>query len=219
MERVPFLTYFNMSFFGVGLCLSRVGACVLVVNNDGQVLLTRRTSTMRTFPNAWVLPGGSVDPGEDLATCAVRELQEETGVLIDPATLVPLCLWESFYPTSPEACIAAGRIAAQFLVVFFVGHVLGASPPAVVLQPAEADAYLWLAPEALLASTAGADDAGVVHEPLDTTLAVVHATGDIGSLPLSTICKIYHSQTQTGCAEGHYFALTLFASQFVRSRM
>ena len=59
---------------------------------------------MRTFPRAWVAPGGGADEGETLAACAAREVSEEVGLEVE--RLDPLCLWESFYPTSPEACLA-----------------------------------------------------------------------------------------------------------------
>eukprot|EP00349_Pseudokeronopsis_sp_Brazil_P002611 CAMPEP_0202962052 /NCGR_PEP_ID=MMETSP1396-20130829/6151_1 /ASSEMBLY_ACC=CAM_ASM_000872 /TAXON_ID= /ORGANISM="Pseudokeronopsis sp., Strain Brazil" /LENGTH=120 /DNA_ID=CAMNT_0049682357 /DNA_START=433 /DNA_END=795 /DNA_ORIENTATION=+ len=36
-----------------------------------------------TFPHAWVMPGGHVDPGESLEEAVVRELIEETGVLVE----------------------------------------------------------------------------------------------------------------------------------------
>lgn len=59
----------------------------------GQVLLTQRTWAMRTFPGCWVFPGGGVDPGEDLATAARRELLEETGLTAEAMDI--FCFWES----------------------------------------------------------------------------------------------------------------------------
>ena len=46
----------------------------LVQNNEGAFLLIYR----RGF---WDLPKGKLDPGESIPECALREVQEETGVL------------------------------------------------------------------------------------------------------------------------------------------
>lgn len=45
----------------------------LVLNEDGDILMIFRRGK-------WDLPKGKLDPGESLETCAVREVQEETGV-------------------------------------------------------------------------------------------------------------------------------------------
>jgi ADP-ribose pyrophosphatase YjhB (NUDIX family) len=42
----------------------------------------------------WELPGGSVDPGESLKEGAVRELFEESGIMIRPSGLLPLTHFE-----------------------------------------------------------------------------------------------------------------------------
>ncbi|MAM62396.1 NUDIX hydrolase [Maritimibacter sp. UBA3975] len=53
-------------------------AALAVVVEAGQVLLVRRLNP----PDAglWGYPGGRVEAGEDVATAALRELREETGV-------------------------------------------------------------------------------------------------------------------------------------------
>ena len=58
-------------------------AAGVVLDADGRVLLGRRSDT-----GHWGLPGGIVDPGEEPADAAVREIYEETGVIAVPEALV-----------------------------------------------------------------------------------------------------------------------------------
>lgn len=57
-----------------------VASCVVLQSSDNAVLLTKRTSTMRAFPNVWVPPGGHVDHNEKFKQSGLRELHEETGL-------------------------------------------------------------------------------------------------------------------------------------------
>ncbi|XP_071583222.1 nucleoside diphosphate-linked moiety X motif 17 isoform X6 [Heliangelus exortis] len=69
---------------------------VLLEATTGHVLLTRRASTLSTFPNVWVPPGGHLEPGEELLDVGLRELKEETGLHLPPGTFSwrTLGLWE-----------------------------------------------------------------------------------------------------------------------------
>jgi mutator protein MutT len=44
------------------------------------VLLARRGSKRKLYPNCWSLPGGHIEDGEDAETAMCRELFEEIGV-------------------------------------------------------------------------------------------------------------------------------------------
>jgi recombination protein RecT len=50
--------------------------------NGFEVFLVRRRRAASFMPLAFVFPGGGAEPGEDARTAAVRELFEETGVLL-----------------------------------------------------------------------------------------------------------------------------------------
>ncbi len=61
---------------------ARPAARLLMVDPDGHILLFRFTPDKgRPF---WATPGGACDPGEDYATAALREMEEETGWSLEP---------------------------------------------------------------------------------------------------------------------------------------
>lgn len=51
---------------------------MVVFSEDGYVLLIKRKNN--PFKGMWALPGGHVEPNEDIDMAASRELQEETGL-------------------------------------------------------------------------------------------------------------------------------------------
>jgi isopentenyldiphosphate isomerase len=57
---------------------------VLVFDKRGEVFLQKRSMTKDTFPGAWdSSASGHLDAGEDYDACAVRELREEIGLVIE----------------------------------------------------------------------------------------------------------------------------------------
>ncbi|MBS1862121.1 MAG: NUDIX domain-containing protein [Actinobacteria bacterium] len=60
------------------------GAAVVAQREDGKVLFIRRSDN-----GVWALPGGAAEEGGSFARTAVDELREETGLVADPADLIP----------------------------------------------------------------------------------------------------------------------------------
>jgi isopentenyldiphosphate isomerase len=54
---------------------------VFVFNKDGQLLVQKRSETMKRFPGYYGgSAGGHVDPGETYEEAAIREMKEEIGI-------------------------------------------------------------------------------------------------------------------------------------------
>ena len=57
-------------------------AMVVVLNNDQEVLLLKRSAESNWMPKKWALPGGHIEKGESSKDAAVREAKEEANIVL-----------------------------------------------------------------------------------------------------------------------------------------
>lgn len=104
---------------------------VLVFNSRGEVFLQKRSMSKDTHPGVWdSSSSGHVDTGEDYDACAIRELREEIGLIIDRA---PTRLFKI------DACVETGQ---EFVWVY---RTEAAGP--FTLHPEEIERGEWFALE------------------------------------------------------------------------
>jgi 8-oxo-dGTP pyrophosphatase MutT (NUDIX family) len=128
-----------------------VPAASVVLLRDGEegleVLMLRRTAKASFAPDAWVFPGGRIDPGDgadpgSMAAArqgAARETLEEAGVVVDPQALIPFSQWCP-PPESPK----------RFLTWFFVAA--AASADEVTVDGSEITEHEWVRPADAIAA-------------------------------------------------------------------
>ena len=73
---------------------------VMLVNADGRVFVGQRIDNREG--DAWQMPQGGIDDGEDLRAAALRELEEETGLKPEHVSLIAQSSEELFYDLPEE---------------------------------------------------------------------------------------------------------------------
>jgi RimJ/RimL family protein N-acetyltransferase len=107
-----------------------VVSAVVLADADGHVLTVRKRGT-----HSFMHPGGKPEPGETPAQCAVREVEEELGLVLDPERLDLVAVHRT----------AAANEAGMALVasVFRHPHLTDRSRPSVV-PAAEIEEVRWV---------------------------------------------------------------------------
>ena len=108
---------------------------VVVVDDDGRILLIRRTDN-----GNFALPGGAIELGESAVGAAVRETVEETGITCEVTGLVGIY-------TDPRHLIhytGDGEVRQEFCIVFTARPVGGSPTPS-----RESSEVLWVERDAV----------------------------------------------------------------------
>jgi len=123
-------------------------AGIMLVNRDGKVFVGQRIDAV---VEAWQMPQGGIDDGEDAEVAALRELGEETGIAPDKVELIAVAP-EDLYYDLPEDLVGKvwkGKWRGQ-RQRWFLYRFLG-SDADVNIHTAheEFKAWDWVAPETL----------------------------------------------------------------------
>jgi 8-oxo-dGTP pyrophosphatase MutT (NUDIX family) len=114
---------------------SLVPACgVLTVDSTGRLLLQRRRDT-----GQWAIPMGKMELGETPTQCAIRETQEETGVLVEVTGILGI-----YSDPAHIVAYSDGEIRQEYEVILLDRPVSGA--PAASEEASDAG---WFTPAEL----------------------------------------------------------------------
>ena len=123
-------------------------AGVILMNRDGRVFVGQRIdSTLE----AWQLPQGGIDPGEEADAAGLRELFEETGVTADKVELIARAPHELTYDL-PEDMIGKvwkGKWRGQRQIWFLYRFLGQDSDIRIDTEHPEFRAWRWAEPETL----------------------------------------------------------------------
>ena len=76
-----------------GYYISVVG--VVIINENNEILLQKRSRLKRTNPNKWGICGGKVNLGETTIDAGIRETYEEIGILLNKDELKFLSMYSN----------------------------------------------------------------------------------------------------------------------------
>jgi len=116
-------------------------AKVLIIDNDGCHLLMTR-SNHPTFLNDPDLPGGTIEEGEQVLEAALREVEEEAGILLYPTDVVHAYTGDSYSTHGTEHSLYIARVAQRPIVTMSWEH----------------SSYAWVSQEEFLEQARTAND-------------------------------------------------------------
>lgn len=120
----------------------------MLVNMDGKVFVGQRLDNV---VEAWQMPQGGIDEGEEAKAAALRELQEETGIRPDLVEIIAKAKDEHFYDLPPELVgkLWGGKYRGQRQYWYLARFVGDDSDIDIQTKDPEFREWKWALPETL----------------------------------------------------------------------
>ncbi len=112
----------------------QVGIGVIVVNNDGKILIGKRKGS---HAQTYSIPGGHLDLGETFEVCAIREIKEETNLdILEPKVIAVTNNLETYKKENKH------YISIVILAKRFSGELK-------LMEPEKCESWEWIDPSKL----------------------------------------------------------------------
>ena len=121
----------------------RPAAAVMLLNADNRVFVAQRIDSSL---DAWQMPQGGLDPGEDAQNGALRELEEETGIGPRLVSIIVRASRDLLYDLPPELAgrMWGGKYGGQ-TQAWFLARFLGSDADVnLVTEHPEFNAWQWV---------------------------------------------------------------------------
>lgn len=123
-------------------------AGVMLLNRDGKVFVGQRIDNSL---EAWQMPQGGIDEGEDAEAAAIREVGEETGIAPDLVEIVARSAEDLFYDLPPDLIgkVWKGRYRGQRQAWFLMRFLGEDADIDIATEHPEFRAWKWADPDDL----------------------------------------------------------------------
>jgi putative (di)nucleoside polyphosphate hydrolase len=124
-------------------------AGVMLANNEGKIFVGQRIDNPGS--EAWQMPQGGIDDGEEAAVAAIRELEEETGISSHLVDVIAQSKEEYYYDLPDELLgkLWKGQWRGQRQYWFLMRFKGQDSDVNIATKHAEFSAWQWVVPELL----------------------------------------------------------------------